>query len=155
MATGLAGRLTSGDQPHGGINFRADEVSRFFAQHATDVVLGKGFGGRFLSVSGNGGTVITGWTHAFPLWIILKVGLAGLVVACVAARLAARRVIRRYRSDPPRRDMLALGSAIVAGILVMSLTLGVAALADGAMLLGFGGAFLSGPRPRRTRWALA
>src|SRR5205085_5926783 len=107
-----------------------------------ELILGQGFGGRFIAPGPFGSPVLTGWSHVFPLWIVLKVGIIGLGVLLAAGGVSAWRLIRQGRER--RGHGVALGAVIVVGIMAMSLTLGRAALPDGAMLLGLAAALLTG-----------
>lgn len=138
VATGLASRFITPDAPHVGINFRIDELHSFMRLPRTDLLLGQGFGGRFWGKSVNGFPQLTGWSHSFPIWIVLKAGVIGLIACCVALVQAGRSMLSELRKGDWWKSDAALGSVLIVGVLLMSLTLGRAALPEGAMTLGLG-----------------
>jgi hypothetical protein len=143
IAFGVAGRFTTADAPHVGLNFREDETRLFFRLPVKAIVLGQGVGGRFLGKDVNGAFVVTGWMHEFPLWLLLKGGVAAALVAAaltVAALRAGWRNAARGRGV--EAVAAATGLALVFGVLVLSLTLGRAALPEGSMLLGLAAGLL-------------
>jgi hypothetical protein len=142
IATGTMTRFVTSDPPHVGVNFRADEVRSLFRLPATDILFGQGIGGRFVGKDVNGLPIITGWSHALPAWIILKIGILGLIVVSVLAFMPMwRRLTYVQRSRPLQTDA-ALGCVLLFGVLIMSLSLGRAALPEGAILLGLAVALL-------------
>jgi hypothetical protein len=141
-ANGTLHRFVTPDRPHVGVNFRADEVRSIFRLPRTDIVFGEGIGGRFLGKDVNGAQVVAGWAHAFPAWIVLKIGILGLVVVSLLALVAVwRRLVYVWRTRPLPLDTT-LGCVLLLGVLIMSLTLGRAALAEGSILLGLAVALL-------------
>jgi hypothetical protein len=149
IASGTMTRFVTPDPPHVGVNFRADEVRSLFRLPTKDIVFGQGMGGRFVGKDVNGMRVITGWSHAFPAWIVLKIGILGLVVVSLAAFLPIwRRLAYVWRVRPQQADVT-LGCVLLFGVLTMSLSLGRAALAEGSILLGLAVALLE--RPGRVR----
>jgi hypothetical protein len=100
-ATGTMTRFVTPDPPHVGVNFRADEVRSLFRLPTKDIMFGQGIGGRFVGKDVNGQPIITGWSHAFPAWIILKIGILGLIVVSVLALMPMwRRLTHVWRSRP-------------------------------------------------------
>jgi hypothetical protein len=143
VVSGVADRFTQADKPHVGINFRRDEVDYFLDQPTRDLVVGQGVGGNFRGKDTNGHFIPTGWAHSFPLWIVLKIGLVGLVAVLALLLFAARRLgVRRGRWDDDR----ATAAVVFIGLLMMSMTLDRAALPEGAVLVGIAAAWL---RPSR------
>jgi hypothetical protein len=139
--SGLITRLTTPDAPHVGIHFRRDEAASFFDLPRSDLVYGQGLGGRFIGKDVNGQYIETGWMHTFPLWIVLKVGVPGLIGAVLALALLLRRMIALLPSTA-RSDVIA-GAIVTGGLAVLSMTLGRAALPEGVVVLTFGLALLS------------
>jgi hypothetical protein len=142
IAFGVAGRFTTADAPHVGLNFREDEARLFFRLPARDILLGQGVGGRFLGKDVNGGFVVTGWMHEFPLWLLLKGGVAAALVGVALAAAALRAGWRGAARGRVEAAGAGTGLALVFGVLVLSLTLGRAALPEGSMLLGLAAGLL-------------
>ncbi|MDP9225301.1 MAG: hypothetical protein M3P18_15950 [Actinomycetota bacterium] len=143
VITGLASRFITPDAPHVGINFRIDELHSFMRLSRTDLLLGQGFGGRFWSKGVNGFPQLTGWSHSFPIWIMLKAGIVGLAACCIALLRGARPTLSKLGKIDWLKSDTALGIVLVVGVLLMSLTLGRAALPEGAMVLGLGIALMA------------
>jgi hypothetical protein len=142
IATGTMTRFVTPDPPHVGVNFRADEVRSLFHLPTKDIVLGQGIGGRFVGKDVNGRPIVTGWSHALPAWIVLKIGILGLIVVSVLAFMPMwRRLAYVWRVRPLHADA-ALGCVLLLGVLIMSLSLGRAALSEGSILLGLAVALL-------------
>jgi O-antigen ligase len=146
-ATGTAQRFTTPDAPGVGLNFRKEEVKSFLRLPARDLIFGQGFGGSFLGKSSTGLAVQSGWSHAFPVWLVLKTGCAGLVGWLALLAFAARVTVRRLRTprDGADRALVLCGAAAVLGTLIMSLTLGRAALPEGALSIVIGWALVASP----------
>jgi hypothetical protein len=138
FATGLASRFASHDAPHVGVNFRADEVRSFYDLPASELLLGQGLGARFVSKDVNGQPSHTGWAHVFPIWVQLKGGVLALLAVGALVLLCLRRMRIALRLTNPLRADAALGSILILATLAMSLTLGRAALPEGAFLIGLG-----------------
>jgi O-antigen ligase len=137
VVSGTGARFTKRDAPHVGLNFRTDEVRSFFRLPTNDLLFGQGFGGRFESKDVNGLPVITGWSHVLPVWIWLKVGLIGSVAVLTATILALRKAFHALRPKPRLHDPdAALALVMMAGLLLMSLTINRVALPEGAVLFG-------------------
>jgi hypothetical protein len=134
VATGAAQRFTTGDAPHVGLNFRADEFHSFFHLPVKDIVLGQGIGGRFVSKDINGEPVVTGWSHMFPIWILLKAGILGIAAVSVAALAILRRSFGSARARLTPTVELAL--VLLVGLFLMSLTIDRIALPEGGILVG-------------------
>jgi hypothetical protein len=132
LAFGILQRFLQPDKPHVGLNFRRDEISLFLGQSARDLLLGHGWGGSYLGKGADGRIAPTGWSHALPVWLDLKLGLAGLLAALAGLVLVARTAWRA-----PRTPLLACGAVILAGLLGLSATLDRLALPEGAVLVGF------------------
>jgi hypothetical protein len=135
VVTGTGHRFTKPDAPHVGANFRLDELHSFFHLPPRDVLLGEGIGGRFVSKDANGHPAITGWSHMFPIWVLLKAGIIGIAAVGVGVAHVIRKGFvngssRQIPSDP------ALGLVLFVGLLLMSLTLDRVALPEGGLLLG-------------------
>jgi hypothetical protein len=139
---GVAGRFVTADAPHVGLNFRKDESRLFFRLPTADVVLGQGVGGRFLGKGVNGGYVVTGWMHEFPLWLLLKGGVPAAFTGAILTLAALRTGWRGAARGRNETVVAATGLSLVFGVLVLSLTLGRAALPEGSMLLGLAAALL-------------
>ena len=80
------------------MNFRIDEARVILDLPRTDLLLGQGIGGRFLGKDVNGLAIVTPWTHAFPLWVLLKGGLARPSRGRPPPRPAPKE---RLDADPP------------------------------------------------------
>jgi hypothetical protein len=121
------------------VNFRLDEARALLDTSTAELVLGRGLGGRYVGKDVNGRRVVTGWTHTFPLWIVLKGGVIALTCCLMLCALLGRNVLARLAIDRAR-ERAVLGTLLVSGVLLMSLTLGRAALIEGAffMLVGAG-----------------
>ncbi|MGH2899179.1 MAG: hypothetical protein ACRDMZ_10940, partial [Solirubrobacteraceae bacterium] len=146
VASGTAQRLVQSDAPHVGLNFRRDEIRSASHLSARDLMLGQGLAGRFASRDVHGATVITGWSHVLPIWVVLKVGLLGLAALIVALGLLLRRAARLI-GDQGRGPAL-IGIQLIGGLILMSLTIGRFAQPEGAMLLGLGAVLLAQPLRR-------
>jgi hypothetical protein len=147
LASGRFDRLTTADAPHTGFNFRVDEARTFIHLSPLDVALGQGLGGRFMSRDTFHEPTITGWSHVLPVWIGLKLGFVGIIAAAFALVLLGRRALALVGAGGQAGRDAALGCVLVAGLVLMSLGIGRAALPEGAALLGFGIALLPA-RPR-------
>jgi hypothetical protein len=141
-ASGTLDRFVTPDPPHVGVNFRADEVRSIFRLPSTDLVFGQGIGGRFIGKDVNGAQVVTGWAHAFPAWVVLKIGILGLLVVGLLALVAVWRRLEYVWNARALPANTALGCVLLLGVLAMSLALGRAALAEGSILLGLAVALL-------------
>lgn len=144
--TGVGERLVTRDLPHVGLNFRGDEIQTASSLPQRDLLLGQGLGGSFLSKDARGAAVETGWSHVLPVWLVLKVGLLGLLALLVALGLFVRRAARAIRRQ--RRGPAMIGAQLVGGLILMSLTVGRLAQPEGAMLVAIG-VVLVGPHMRR------
>ena len=136
VATGTASRFVTPDRPHVGLNFRVDEIHSFLRLPKRDILVGQGIGGRFLSKDTNGHPAVSGWAHVFPIWAMLKAGVAGLVIVAVAAALILRSGLRGLRRPYPARGEAAFSLIIICGLLLMSLTIDRIAIPEGAVLFG-------------------
>jgi hypothetical protein len=146
VVSGTAGRFTAGDAPHTGVFFRIDEARAFFHQPVQDLVVGQGLAGAFLGKDINGKQVVTGWVHTAPLWLLLKVGVFGLVAACAVFALLLMRAVRTMRTnDPIAVGHAGLAVVIVSGLLAMSFSLDRIALPEGVALLGVAAALVAAP----------
>lgn len=134
--TGVGERLTTRDEPHVGLNFRRDEIASVTTLPDRDLLLGQGLGGSFVSRDSSGATVQTGWSHVLPVWIVLKVGLLGLVALLWALGLLFRRVLRAVRSQVYGAPFI--GAQLIVGLIVMSLTINRVAQPEGAILMALG-----------------
>lgn len=130
--TGVAQRLAQRDNPHTGLSFRADEIRSAGKLPARDLVIGQGLGGSFMSKDVNGTPVRAAWSHVLPIWIVLKVGLIGMVALVLALALFARRAVRGWHAGPAGPALV--GSLIFGGLLVMSLTINRLGQPEGAVL---------------------
>ncbi|MBA3747035.1 MAG: hypothetical protein H0W96_06020 [Solirubrobacterales bacterium] len=130
--TGIAQRLTQRDNPHTGLSFRADEIRSASRLSTRDLVIGQGLGGSFMSKDVNGAPVRAAWSHVMPIWIVLKVGILGMVALFFALALFARRAIRGGRADPVGPALV--GSLLFGGLVVMSLTINRLGQPEGALL---------------------
>ncbi len=81
-----------------------------------------------------------------PVWLVLKVGLLGLVALLVALGLFVRMAAAAIRAQ--RRGPAMIGAQLVGGLILMSLTVGRLAQPEGAMLVAIG-VVLVGPHMRR------
>jgi hypothetical protein len=140
--SGEGARFITPDAPHVGINFRIDELRSILRLPMGDLLAGQGIGGRFLGKDVAGHPIVSGWSHALLAWIVLKVGLIGLL----ALTLLFLYTMWHHWSFLWRCRCVsttgALGGILLAGVLTMSLTLGRAALAEGAILVGLSIALL-------------
>jgi hypothetical protein len=136
FATGTASRFATPDRPHVGLNFRVDEIHSFLRLPKRDILVGQGIGGRFLSKDTNGHPVVSGWAHVFPIWVMLKAGVAGLLIVAVAVALILRSGFRGLRRPYPTRGEAAFSLIIIGGLLLMSLTIDRIAIPEGAVLFG-------------------
>ena len=143
---GVASRLTHADAPHVGLNFRKDEINSFLNLSAAKKYLGQGLGGRFLGKNVNGAHVLAGWAHELPVWIALKAGVLGLLGACAALAVIARRAGLGLGDGTSRVEVLA-GAALVLGTVVMSLTLDRLALPEGVLPFVVGVFLVGRPAP--------
>jgi hypothetical protein len=142
IATGTMTRFLTPDPPHVGVNFRVDEVRSLFRLPTNEIVFGQGIGGRFVGKDVNGLQVITGWSHTFPAWIVLKIGILGLVVVSALALVPMWRRLGSVWRVRPLHAEAALGCVLLFGVLIMSLSLGRAALSEGSILIGLAVALL-------------
>lgn len=151
-ASGTLERLFQSDAPGTGLDFRRQEIRSFLDLPVRDVLLGQGVGGRYIGKSAIGQPVEAGWSHAFPVVIALKAGVIGiLAMALLLGAAAVRSALEFGRSrHPENRAMMACGATAVMGILLMSLTLGRAALPEGAVILVLGLAMLTALGGRTT-----
>jgi hypothetical protein len=136
VATGAGSRFVTPDRPHVGINFRVDEMHAFLRLPKRDILMGQGIGGRFLSKDTNGHTVVTGWSHVFPIWVMLKAGVVGLVSVAVGFALILRFGLRSLRKPYPASAEAAFSLIVIGGLLLMSLTIDRIAVPEGAVLFG-------------------
>jgi hypothetical protein len=141
---GVASRLTHADPPHVGLNFRKDEVDSFLKTSARTKYFGQGLAGRFMGKDVNGQPVLAGWAHELPVWIALKTGILGLLCACFALVVIARRTVFALRGGGDRVPVLA-GAMLVLGLLTMSMTLDRVALPEGVLPFMVGVFLLSCP----------
>lgn len=140
FATGLAQRLAEPDKPHVGINVRAEEI-RWVGQLPTrDLLIGQGLGGNFMAKDVNGMPVTSGWSHVLPVWIVLKVGVLGLLALVVALGLLARRALELIRVQ--RHGPALIGAQILGGLVLMSMTIGRLGQPEGAMLVAIAAVLL-------------
>lgn len=142
IATGTASRFLTRDPPHVGVNFRADELRAILRIPTDEIIVGQGPGGRFVGKDVNGLPVVTGWAHSFPSWVVLKIGVIGLVLSSLLTIAWLWRGLRYIWTATPLPANHTLGLILFLGVLLMSLSLGRAALAEGAILLGLGAALL-------------
>jgi hypothetical protein len=144
---GVTSRLTHADAPHVGLNFRKDEVNRFLNTPARTKYFGQGLAGRFMGKDVNGKPVLAGWAHELPVWIALKTGILGLLCACLALAVIARRTVSSLRQNGDHAPVLA-GAIFVLGLVVMSMTLDRLALPEGVLPLIVGVFLVSCSSPR-------
>lgn len=145
ISTGTMSRLVTPDAPHVGVNFRIDELRTILRLPRQDIIFGQGMGGRFLGKDVNGMPVISGWSHSLPAWIILKIGILGLIVVSLFALVAIwRRLMYIWRTRPLPANAT-FGYVLLLGVLIMSLSLDRAALVEGSMLVGLAVALLERP----------
>jgi hypothetical protein len=142
IVTGTMTRFVTPDPPHVGVNFRADELRSVFQLPTNEIVFGQGIGGRFVGKDVNGLQVITGWSHTFPAWIVLKIGMFGLVFVSALGLASMWRRFRSVRRLRPLHTHAALGCVLLFGVLIMSISLGRAALVEGSILIGLAVALL-------------
>ncbi|MFP5362091.1 MAG: O-antigen ligase family protein [Thermoleophilia bacterium] len=140
IAMGVAQRFWQADAPATGLDFRKQEIQGFLDLPIRDLLLGQGFGGRYTGKNVLGAEVETGWSHSLPVFITAKIGVIGLVAVGVLLIAAALTTADAYRrtSDPGVRGMIELAAVAVVGTITMSLTLGRAALPEGAVILVLG-----------------
>ena len=143
VASGLAGRLTQSDKPHIGINARTDEVRWVTELPRRELVIGQGLGGSFISRNASGMPVTSGWSHVLPVWIVLKVGLLGLLALVVALGLLARRAFESIRVQ--RYGPALIGAQLVGGLILMSMTIGRLAQPEGAIFVAVAAVLLNRP----------
>ena len=150
-AMGVTGRLVQQDAPGTGLDFRRQEIRSFLELPPQRIAFGQGFGGRYEGRSVLGGAVAAGWSHAFPVFIALKVGLFGLLVIVGLLAVLAQRTVRAYARHEAGDDraLLLCGASAIIGVLVMSLTLGRVALPEGAIVLVLGLTLLSSVQTSR------
>jgi hypothetical protein len=134
---GVLDRLPTEDAPHVGVNFRIDEARTILSAPTKDLVLGQGLGGRFVGKDVHGQPVTTGWAHVFPVWMLLKGGIVVVLGALVLGALFACTLARRIR-QPATMEAAAMGALFVLGVLLLSLTLGRAALVEGLLFVLLG-----------------
>lgn len=147
-AFGVIDRFARGDSPHTGINFRFDEIRSAWSLPAREVAIGQGLAGTFVSKSVTGAEVTTAWAHVLPVWLVLKVGIAGAFVALVLLALFLRRAARaRVRSHA----LVQTGVVVMLGLIAMSFTLGRIALPEGALFAGLASALVMGHPAREPR----
>jgi hypothetical protein len=137
VSMGVVDRLTQADAPGVGVNFRKDEISRFFQLPAGTLVAGRGLGGAWAGEDSRGLLVRSGWLHELPLWIVLKVGFVGLAAA-VALGVWLLRRFRAGLRDGADPYMVAVGGVVAAGVLVAAFAVNRAALPEGAVILTLG-----------------
>jgi hypothetical protein len=77
---------------------------------------------------------VSGWAHVFPIWVMLKAGVAGFLIVAVA--LILRSGFRGLRRPYPTRGEAAFSLIIIGGLLLMSLTVDRIAIPEGAVLFG-------------------
>lgn len=137
VAMGVAQRFWQSDAPATGLDFREQELRSFLDLPPRDLILGQGFGGRYVGKNVLGAQVEAGWSHSLPVFIALKIGVVGLLGVGVLLIAAARRTAGAYRrsAGPETRAMIACAAIALVGTLAMSLTLGRAALPEGAVII--------------------
>lgn len=129
VATGVGERFTRQDGQHEGLGFREDEIRSAVHLPARNLLIGQGIGGHFVTKASSGEASVSGWSHVVLIWVVLKLGLFGLIALLVALGWGLWRVIRGPRGIGPT-----VGLTIFAGLMVMSLTIGRAALPEGVIL---------------------
>lgn len=151
IVSGVGERFAQGDGAHDGLNFRRDEVESIQKVGGVDFLIGQGLGGRFLSRDSAGNTISTPWSHVVLIWIILKIGVIGLVASLLLAGFLA---IRLARGSPTLEQRVAL--VLLASLLLMSLLIDRAALPEGVMIaivcfvmLGWGSSTSPSPKANR------
>jgi hypothetical protein len=125
-----------------------DEIRTAAKLPAGDLAIGRGLGGTFVSKDVNGKVVTTAWSHVLPVWLVLKVGIVGTLLAGALLLLFIRRAAGGIRGPTPAAGA---GLVIVLGLVAMSLTLGRIAQPDGAVLLGLGTALVTFAGTRSSR----
>jgi hypothetical protein len=135
--TGAGERFLRKDAPHVGINFRHDEMKALLRIDDHKLIVGQGIGGTFPGKDVRGRIVDSGWAHSTPAWVALKLGLPGVALVSVLLLILGGRTIKGLR-DPGRRWAVSVGATMVFGLLMMSLTLGRAALPEGVVFLAVG-----------------
>jgi hypothetical protein len=135
-------RLPTRDPPHVGVNFRVDEARTILALPTNDLLMGRGLGGRFEGKDVNGAPTLTGWSHTFPLWLLLKGGVVAAGCFALMGLMLIQTAVRRTRGDRAIEAVI-LGMVLTLGILLLSITLGRAALPEGVVVLVLGAAVVS------------
>jgi len=145
-STDVSERLTTADAPHVGLNFRKDEARALLRLPRHELLLGQGIGGSFIGKNVLGERDRTGWAHTFPLWVLLKAGVVGALAALLLLAAAVRAGWGGMRAGGVRANDASTGLVILFGVLVMSLTLGRAALPEGVALIAIAAALLGTAR---------
>lgn len=117
------------------LGFREREAEAVVdALDGTQWITGLGLGGRFELVAAGTNPEGNSYAHAWPLWLLLKGGVVGLLLATAGyVAILWRLLIRPVDAQPARR---ALGAAFAA-LLVSSLAVNSFPLAEGNLVLGF------------------
>ncbi len=129
VVSGTAERFAQGDNAHNGLNFRRDEIASVQRLPTADFVVGQGLGGRFLSKDSAGNLIETPWSHVIAIWVVLKIGVIGLIAALVGALYLLVRFARAGPALDQRITMVVLTSLIL-----LSLLVGRAALPEGVII---------------------
>jgi hypothetical protein len=143
LALGGAGdRLRPSAAPDAGFSFRKQEVERFLDLGPHRTMVGGGLGASFEGRDLRGRPIETGWSHLLPVWLALKAGIAGLVLAAVAlVAIVVRSGAGMKRAQG--REMALTGTILVLGVVVMSVSLGRAALVEGVVVIVLGVALVT------------
>ncbi|MBJ7470239.1 MAG: hypothetical protein JHD16_03015 [Solirubrobacteraceae bacterium] len=128
--SGVASRFVTPESQSEGLGFREDEIRTFLRLPTQDLMIGQGLGGRFTSRDSTGAEVEAAWSHVLPVWVGLKLGLLGLALLTAVGAVAMWRTLRRSRVFGAR-----VGALLFTGLLLMSLTIGRAALPEGVILV--------------------
>jgi hypothetical protein len=131
---GVAQRLGHEDAPHVGLNFRFDEIRTASRLPARKLLVGQGIAGTFVSKDVAGKPVTSAWSHVLPVWLVLKVGVLGSIVALLALGAFVVRGLRI--AGAAASPAAAAGVVTLIGLFAMSLALGRMALPEGALLTG-------------------
>jgi hypothetical protein len=119
--------------------YRAEEAQAALATlTGRDTWIGRGAGSAYLSPDTGQATV---WSHNVGVWIVLKVGLLGLVALLGTGWRALRSVFRRFK----REELGAIGTGLTMLILVIvaiSIAVNRVASVEGTLLLSFATGYL-------------